>query len=83
MKQLNALKIAMDLKFLDWKERAKERIARSLTQKDSGGISQVVMEAGLLIVGITLLVFFVLAIQPVVTDFINTCKTKALDIFNL
>lgn len=82
MKRLETLRTAVDMKYLQATGRMKNRIEKALSRKDPG-INELLIEMGLIIVGVTLLVFFTTEMKPIMKDFLGNCKEKALAIFNM
>lgn len=78
MKTLNTMKVAMDIKAVQAKESLRKKMA-----KCDPGLNELLIEAGLIIVGVTLLVFFTTQTKPIMEDFLSNCKEKALAIFNM
>lgn len=54
-----------------------------MCKKDGGGLSQLLVEGGLAIVGIALLVVVAVASKPILEGFIDTCGQKAQAIFTM
>lgn len=61
---------------------AKSKIMKGILKKDRG-INGVVIEVGLLIIGIVLLVLFKDQIQDFIKGFIQDCITKCEGLFNV
>ena len=69
MKKLDAMMIA-------GKNKAARLVQEHVLSKEGGGGSQILMEIGLIIVGVALLIIFNTKINDMVTSFATTAKTK-------
>ena len=69
MKKLDAMMIA-------GKNKAAKFVEEHVACKEEGGGSQILMEIGLIIVGVALLIIFNTKINEMVTSFATTAKAK-------
>ena len=69
MKKLDAMMIA-------GKNKAARLIQEHVLSKEEGGGSQILMEIGLIIVGVALLIIFNTKISEMVSSFAESAKTK-------